>query len=40
MAEGSDYFDYMRRMGKTTGTIGVALLVPVILTIKFAVPDY
>jgi O-antigen/teichoic acid export membrane protein len=35
-----DYFEYVRRMGRTLGVIIVSLIVPVLLTLRFARPDY
>jgi O-antigen/teichoic acid export membrane protein len=37
---GIPYFEYVRRMSRTLGTIAVAVLIPLILTIKFAAPNY
>jgi len=37
---GIPYFEYLRRMGKTLVTIVVAILIPLILTVKFATPNY
>jgi len=34
------YFEYVRRMGRTLATIAVAILIPLILTVKFATPNY
>lgn len=34
------YFEYIRRMGRTLATIAVAILIPLILTVKFATPNY
>ena len=37
---GIQYFEYVRRMGRTMATIVVAILIPLILTVKFATPNY
>jgi O-antigen/teichoic acid export membrane protein len=34
------YFEYVRRMARTAAVVVVALLVPSILTLKFAAPNY
>lgn len=35
-----NYFDYVRRMGRTLAVILVALLIPLLLTLKFVAPNY
>ena len=37
---GIGYLDYLRRMGRTILSVMVALILPSLLTLKFAAPDY
>jgi O-antigen/teichoic acid export membrane protein len=37
---GIDYFDYVRRSGRTLAFVAMSLLIPTLLSIKFAAPNY
>lgn len=37
---GIDYYEYVRKMGRTFAVVAGSLVIPIVLSAKFAVPDY